>query len=913
MIRITFVLLLCFTSMHAYSQSKPIAWHQVLNRYIESINQATKEAEHRLQTLKTYYQDAQQYRQKPGYGGIRLASSGALNTYYYEAARQRNGSLTTEETRTLNASLESLQQAAEALDEQCKALETYIRLEDYKQDNFRQSDALMHSLEAHFGEFRRREERLMGQIEAIYRHYQPAGADPYLRTDLAMRKALEKEKALLKSWLVYLDEAKPGEFPVALIGKNIAENEAVIASLTNLSPEIEYPASDMVKSFRSALETLQQAKRNALDAYTYQARQSARHSNQVYLNLINHFNNDLLVTYQAFVQYSATSRRLLSFSRIVPVFQVQPATSEKAARTTAKAVPFQDAPPLTFTTRRAAKPVEKATLDVLNQYVAFINESLRQVSTWQVLLRNYSSSAEYYRQTTVPRRRGNLSYSHEEVKLPVSLFAQVINSSRFIPATYRSSVQSQANVLMNMLKEMDALSIELIGYTQEKQYEQDDLHRSDEIVERYAFLVGLYDQKKEALYHDIRRIYESYPVVNSSDAWYVSGMAMLEVLDLDKEVLFGVRRYLGGQENTLPEADKLEAGGRKLIADEYKNLKGLTRYGRSNGLCPYTPYEDLAENSIRLARKVTELANKGGKYETFYYFYNNELVYEYNKFCELSKVGLLKSINQLNLVAFKRESNGYPPRINRVTEKDSLPDLSQRPAQPGKPTAVTQQKLAHPAEPVVHLQHDTVFVERVDTVFIERNTDGKNFYSLEGFAPNNMVLLLDVSASMKAPHKMPLLKKSVKTLLQLLRPEDKVSIIVYSGKAKVILEAASGSETQKIAQAIDELDSDGSTDGTAGIRLAYKVANRHYIRAGNNRIILATDGEFPVNNELYNLATANAQEDVYLSVFHFTPRSTPNTPLWQLSQKGRGSYEHITPQNANYKLVSEAKAKKIMD
>ena len=107
-----------------------------------------------------------------------------------------------------------------------------------------------------------------------------------------------------------------------------------------------------------------------------------------------------------------------------------------------------------------------------------------------------------------------------------------------------------------------------------------------------------------------------------------------------------------------------------MIADEYHNLSGLQRYGRSNGLCPYSPYEDLAENSLRFAKlahkvKTTLSGAATHPYEPFYYFYNNELVYPYNKFCELANAGLLRAINQPDVFAFRR----LPPS----NSGDSLP------------------------------------------------------------------------------------------------------------------------------------------------------------------------------------------------------------------------------------------------
>jgi hypothetical protein len=529
----------------------------------------------------------------------------------------------------------------------------------------------------------------------------------------------------------------------------------------------------MVRSFQSALGDMLQVQRTALDEYNFEARQSAKHGNEVYLQLHNHFNNALLSFYGSFVSYSRPAYKLLAYPKAAPRFAITPPAPRK--QETSRARPFKDAPLLVLEGEGEA-----------------------------------------------------------------------------IPAAYRPSVLSQAEVLMNILKEMDALSIELIGYTREKEYEKDDFKRSDEILARYHYLIGQFDDRKEQLYRDVRRIYESYPPVKADDAWYVAGQAMLRAVDLDKALLFGVRDYLGGRESSLPDAAPVEAEGRKLIKEEYKIMKGLERLGRNNGNCPYTYYEDIAENSIRLARMTAEKMRSQSPYESYYYFYNNQLVHNYNRYPELAQPRQLKNITQLNLFVMNQQA-------------------------PFGPQAATT------------------------PVAVAPRPEAKQAADPQPVAP---------ATSMNAPQQLPLLKKSVKALLQLLRPTDQVSIVVYSGKARVALEAVTGADTDKISQAIDALHSDGGTDGNAGIRLAYKLANRHYLRGGNNRIVLATDGEFPVGAEVHEVVEANAREDVFLTVFHFSPRHAASPVLQQLAEKGRGTYTHITPENADARLLSEAQAKK---
>lgn len=181
-------------------------------------------------------------------------------------------------------------------------------------------------------------------------------------------------------------------------------------------------------------------------------------------------------------------------------------------------------------------------------------------------------------------------------------------------------------------------------------------------------------------------------------------------------------------------------------------------------------------------------------------------------------------------------------------------------------------------------------------------------FSFEGVAENNLILLLDVSASMKKPEKLPLLKSSLQKMLQHMRPEDQISIIVYSGNAEVIVEAVSASQSAMIEHAIANLSSSGGTKGKAALRKAYTLARRHYIAGGNNRIIMATDGYFDVP-ELYNLAESGRGENVALSVFSFGKLAQAKiNELSVLAQKGGGNYQMINEANVDAALLSEAKA-----
>ena len=181
---------------------------------------------------------------------------------------------------------------------------------------------------------------------------------------------------------------------------------------------------------------------------------------------------------------------------------------------------------------------------------------------------------------------------------------------------------------------------------------------------------------------------------------------------------------------------------------------------------------------------------------------------------------------------------------------------------------------------------------------------------MEGYASNNMVLLLDVSGSMNSPEKLPLLKKSVLDLLSMMRLEDKVSIVAFSGKPKALLTAASFKEEARVRKAIDDLKPSGKTDGNAGVKLAYKIADENYLRGGNNRIILATDGEFGLNEETRKLIEKFSREDIFLSVFNFGKGAGSSKVLEGLAAMAKGNYRHISKENVDLQLIREVKAKR---
>jgi Ca-activated chloride channel family protein len=177
---------------------------------------------------------------------------------------------------------------------------------------------------------------------------------------------------------------------------------------------------------------------------------------------------------------------------------------------------------------------------------------------------------------------------------------------------------------------------------------------------------------------------------------------------------------------------------------------------------------------------------------------------------------------------------------------------------------------------------------------------------------SNLVFLVDVSGSMSDENKLPLLKESMKVLVKELRSKDKVSIVVYAGAAGIVLEPTSGDDKEKIMDAFDELSAGGSTAGGEGIELAYKLAQQNFIKEGNNRIILATDGDFNVgassDKDMEDLIEEKRKSGIFLTVLGYGMGNYKDSKMEILADKGNGNYAYIDNiQEANRFLGSAFK------
>lgn len=202
--------------------------------------------------------------------------------------------------------------------------------------------------------------------------------------------------------------------------------------------------------------------------------------------------------------------------------------------------------------------------------------------------------------------------------------------------------------------------------------------------------------------------------------------------------------------------------------------------------------------------------------------------------------------------------------------------------EPGKPVSMTTNLIRSPWNPQRLLLHVGLRTQPL---------------AAEDLPPSHLTFLVDVSGSMMSADKLPLVKQSLQMLVRQLRSQDSVSFVVYAGSSGVVLPPTRGNEQQRILDAIGRLEAGGSTNGAGGIRLAYKMARESFGKKANNRVILATDGDFNVgvqsDDELVRLIEQERQSGVFLSVLGFGTGNLKDSKMEKLADHGNGTYAYI--------------------
>ncbi|WP_345785810.1 von Willebrand factor type A domain-containing protein [Gemmatimonas sp.] len=235
-----------------------------------------------------------------------------------------------------------------------------------------------------------------------------------------------------------------------------------------------------------------------------------------------------------------------------------------------------------------------------------------------------------------------------------------------------------------------------------------------------------------------------------------------------------------------------------------------------------------------------------------------------------------------NVRRFISQGQTPPPDAVRIEELINYFPYDLPSPRGDAPVSITTETMAAPWQPKHRLVRVALQARRIETAALP---------------PSNLVFLIDVSGSMNQWNKLPLVKSSLRLLVDQLRPQDYVALVVYAGAAGLVLPSTSGEEKATISAAIDRLEAGGSTAGGAGIELAYRTAREHFKPNGNNRVILATDGDFNVgvssDGDMERLIESKRTEGTYLTILGFGQGNYQDAKMEKLAKRGNGNYAYV--------------------
>lgn len=848
----------------AFTQTASSNKIKTVNLHIKFADKLTHDLNNSQKCLKSLYSRLEPGRKPKGFFHIsdQYICGKSVDDSQFKNLLSQTKNVKSNDALEINSHTQKLYDIYLNINKLCRELEIYIRLEDYKKDYLKKSDEIYLSLKKSYEEYAAERKIFHQFVVELTEPEMNIIKQKNLSAYRNMRTYLLNEQRLLTNFqLNFCIKTFTSSLPVDLMLEQIKESDNYLNS-------IDVPNGNEFKKYEvfvsAAIKLLQNTKRKAIDSYSVDARKSDTYTNSFIDNYLHYFNGFLIKDFNDFVDDNEA--KMLYYPRMIVPFKLD--SIEKEYTIPLIKYKASEIPNLIINTHNVE--IEPKTVAALNNYIEFINEEQRINYDFAIKLYYLNNSAN--RQIESNPENLYLSFNfYDKYALPIAAYEKTINESNVIDKHPREILNNLLEELYQIIGEKYQLIEDLDTYISKKNYRSDSQAHLYDLLERFDYLLEMFDQRKQLLYSYARKVYESYPF-NAQSPWQIGGKGMLQLLDTNYIAFVQIKNECLNQKYEKVDTEVINVFSRNLLINEYENLKGLKKIGHSHGNCPYNPYENIATRSADYAEYIAKFPNQErikrdmpNYFREFAYKFN-DLVDDYNKFVDLAMGGYdtfnSHNIKELYLLKSVKQAVFY---------KFTKPEI-------------------------------------IKTGQIEKKEKDSSLISMEGFANNNLVLLLDVSGSMKAEDKLPLLRASFLSILPYLRAVDEISIVVFSGKGKVLLSPISCSKKEKITEALESLESKGQSNFSNGLKLAYKTAKSNFKPNANNRIILATDGAFFIDDELYQLVENESDKNTFLSVFSFGNRDNKVRALDKLANMGKGNYEYIEVENAVEKLLKELQA-----
>lgn len=572
--------------------------------------------------------------------------------------------------------------------------------------------------------------------------------------------------------------------------------------------------------------------------------------------------------------------------------------------------------------------LSKSTYQALNNYIVYSNEVSHALNLMYFDFLHINDQFYKFVEDSIEQvvyKKDNILTNPDYFPIyPRDLYPNILNDNIYIPYDKRGAPLQLVGKVVNVLKEIDNTRSLLAQYVETGDYQKDT-----NLVQGFKWLrrieVLYYDMftLQEKLHWNLTSIIQTYtsPEIDSNAL-----RATQELQPLLKQIKLVIKGIRAGDTSSSLSYNclKLKEFVRSLETRQGSILDGLEKIPNSLR-SPEKRFEHILDRAQNILKAAAEYKNTP-KYQNLdfklsYYYYNIDLLDNYNRSGDGGATLFNKFINDNDVYwLYEHEM----PHMFEVLYPN-IPEYEQYKVLDIDIEALIQEKLRekYVADSIAQVKSDSIaqikkdsaiYAQQIlDSIEHRKNNPQVGDMNLNGFATNNLVFLLDISSSMKDTNKLPLLKEALVQLLDLMREEDNITLITYSGKAEVVLpptSVTSEANKQRILSIIDQLSSDGSSDANKGIRLAYKTIEESVIKNGNNRVIMATDGAFNVSPRIKKMIKRGTKEKdpIRLSIFYFSKKEYTHHKelLENLSEIGSGKYRYIKKENAKKILVIEA-------
>jgi len=848
---------------------------EAINECFKLITEYNLTMDKSMSCLRNFYHNILKYRSsKSSYRSISLTCTVQDDPQILANCLSKVSGISQPYSKKISDDLIAVNQLYIGVIQSINEIEVYTRLKDYEKDSAKQGLIYVDQVLDKYNKFRQKELEIVDYLNmAFWKTTQLNTGTVYYKAYSAMTKTFTSESSLLDAWGINIhDDVFSNSLPLRRMIDNI--NISDFQYEYYVYPNgLKYPSDHYFKSFCEVIiGDLQSFKRNALNNANFASEENDDHSNWVYSSCINYYNNSLLPFYKLFVE---------TISQYGVYFPLQPSYPKKyflisnkpiLSKTTCEFMPDSLN---NFSFPNKTKTISIQEINAMNHYTEYINEITWSTKYFVNSVKQYQLDVNAFlekKRKTIPK----FSIS-KEMKFPTAEYERAIFHSSYLDKNAAVRFNSLCSVIQKYYCELEILLLSLDKNAKDKSSAENNFKTTIEQLKRIELILDQYNSQKDLLYSGIVKYYESFSIGLTSNPWLKSSKALDSIVRTEKKIVQEARDYIW-RNGIIPDSTLIQSLARSVIANEFSNMNGLTRIGSSHGHCPYTSYQEIGENAYKvmvqrvidikeITQNSTEL-EKDRMYDDFLYTYNHH-VENYNKFVWLAKGGYEtydshKGIRPIYL-------------LNEIYEPELL-------------------NLPNPKK----IKNDSI----QETKIVNTNPEDI-FAPMTGYAICNLVFLLDISGSMNKPEKIDLLKQSMKKLINILRQEDLISIVVFSGNATTLVESESA-KSGKVLEALENLKASGTTNANLGLQFAYKAAVKGFKEGGNNRIILATDGEFQLSEKTKDLVKEN--QTIYFSSFIFGKKDEKFSNIIELTEMTKGNYVNIDEGNMNQKMSLEAKS-----